>query len=123
MIERVEAAMSGLSPRITVSRTLSSDIGMRDLYIYLDGNMIATLKNKQSVTQEVTPGQHALRAHNTLVGKTIEFTVQPGEHVRFTTSNRSGCATSLIFILGAGPIYISLEREDSEAHAGAEPQA
>ncbi|NTU83150.1 MAG: hypothetical protein HGA45_27895 [Chloroflexales bacterium] len=109
--------MIGTPAKVTVSRTLASDLGIRDVLIYLDGQMIATLKNKQSVTREVAPGHHTLRAHNTLVGKTIEFDVQPGEQIRFTTSNRSGCATSLIFILGAGPIYISFEREDDNPSA------
>ena len=104
--------MSGEAARITVSRTLPSDIGIREVYVYLDGKMIATLKNRQSVTREIFPGQHSIRAHNTLVGRTIEFSVQPGEHVRFTTSNRAGCASALIVVLGAGPIYISLEREE-----------
>lgn len=108
---------------MTVSRTLASDIGIRDVMIYLDGKMIATLKNKQSITREVAPGHHALRAHNTFAGKTIEFDLRPGDHARFTTSNRSGCATSLIIVLGAGPIYISLEREDDSPAAETAPQA
>lgn len=98
--------------QITVSRTLPNDIGLREVRIWLDGELIATLLDKQSLTRELAPGPHTLRAHNTLVGKRIEFELQAGEHARFTTANRSGCATSLIFLLGAGPIYLSLERED-----------
>lgn len=113
--------MLGAPARITVSRTLASDIGIREVMIYLDGTMIATLKHKQSVTREVMPGHHTLRAHNTLVGKTLEFDLRPGDHLRFTASNRSGCATSLIFILGAGPIYISFEREEDSPAADSPP--
>lgn len=104
--------MTGTPARITVTRTQGNDIGIRDVMIYLDGRMIATLKHKQTVTREVAPGHHTLRAHNTWAGKTLEFDLRAGEHLRFATANRSGCATSLIFILGAGPIYLSLERED-----------
>lgn len=107
--------MTQSSAQITIARTLPSDIGMRDVFVSLDGQTIATLRNQQSITSEVTPGHHTLRVHNTLVSKAIEFDARPGEHIRFTTSNRSGCATSLIFFLGAGPIYISLEREDQPA--------
>lgn len=96
---------------ITVSRTLPNDIGIREVRIWLDDKLIATLLNKQSVTYELAAGHHTLRAHNTLVGKQIEFDLESGEHIRFTTSNRTGCGTSLIFILGAGPIYLSLDRE------------
>lgn len=104
--------MTGTSATLTVSRTLEADIGIRDVYIYLDGQMIATLKHKQSATREVTAGHHTIRAHNTFAGKTLEFEAQPGEQIRFRVSNRSGCASSLILILGAGPIYLSFERED-----------
>ncbi|NNJ09060.1 hypothetical protein EKD04_001820 [Chloroflexales bacterium ZM16-3] len=99
--------------QITVARTLESDIGIREVRVWLDGELIATLKNKQSVTRAAGPGHHTLRAHNTLVGKSIDFELGEGEHARFTTSNRSGCASSLIFLLGAGPIYLSLDREES----------
>lgn len=99
--------------RVTVSRTLERDMGIREVRIWLDDVLIATLKHKQSVTLDVVPGQHMVRAHNTLVGKSIDFELQPGEHARFTTSNRSGCGTALIFLLGAGPIYLSLEREEA----------
>jgi hypothetical protein len=57
-----------------------------------------------------------VRAHNTLVGKSIEFDLRAGEHARFSTSNRSGCGTFMIYLLGAGPIYLSLEREEGRSH-------
>ncbi len=104
--------------QITVSRTLERDMGIREVRIWLDDELIATLKYKQSVTREIAPGQHTLRAHNTLVGKHLVFDLQPGVHARFSTSNRSGCGTSLIFLLGAGPIYLSLEREDEGNDGG-----
>lgn len=113
--------MQGEPAQITVTRRLPSDIGIREVHIYLDGQMIASLKHKQAITREVLPGHHSLRAHNTLVGKTLEFDLRPGEHLRFTTSNRSGCATSLIFILGAGPIYISFDREEEAPAEGQGP--
>lgn len=105
--------MIGSPAHITVARTLGNDIGIRDVLIYLDGQMIATLKHKQVVTREVAPGHHTLRAHNTWAGKTVEFDLRAGEHLRFITANRSGCATSLIFLIGAGPIYLSLERDEA----------
>ncbi len=98
--------------QVTVTRTQERDMGIREVRIWLDEELIATLKHKQWVTKATAPGRHTVRAHNTLVGKHIEFDLQPGEHARFTTANRSGCGTSLIFLLGAGPIYLSLERED-----------
>ncbi|MBX0330734.1 hypothetical protein K2Z83_24045 [Oscillochloris sp. ZM17-4] len=99
--------------QITVARTLESDIGIREVRVWLDDELIATLKNKQSVTRVIAPGRHTVRAHNTLVGKSIDFELAEGEHARFSTSNRTGCASSLIFLLGAGPIYLSLDREEN----------
>jgi hypothetical protein len=100
---------------VTVSRTLEHDMGIREVRIWLDDELIATLRHKQWVTTEVAPGRHTVRAHNTLVGKSIEFELQAGEQARFTTSNRSGCATFLIYLLGAGPIYLTLDREGEGA--------
>lgn len=96
---------------ITVSRTLPGDIGMREVRVWVDDELLGVLLNKQSITHELAPGQHTLRAHNTLVGKSISFELGAGEHARFITANRTGCASSLIFLVGAGPIYLSLERE------------
>jgi ABC-type polysaccharide/polyol phosphate transport system ATPase subunit len=98
---------------ITIGRTLTNDIGLRNVLITLDGEHIATLKHQESMTRAIAPGQHTLRADNTFAKKTIEFELQAGEHIRFVTANRSGCGTSLLFVLGAGPIYLSLEREQA----------
>lgn len=115
--------MVGTPATITIARTSAADIGIRDVLIYLDGQMIATLRNKQTLTREILPGPHTLRAHNTFAGKTIAFDVRPGDQLRFTTANRSGCATALIFVIGAGPIYIFFERDDEPAPAEPAPQA
>jgi len=103
--------MTSSLAQITISRTLTGDIGLREVRIWLDGELIATLRNKETVTRAVAPGRHTLRAHNTLVGKTLEFDLEAGEHANFSTANRSGCGTTLIYLLGAGPIYLSLQRE------------
>jgi hypothetical protein len=105
--------MSKATTQITIARTLPSDIGLRDVHLYLDGTRIATLKYTESITVVVTPGQHSIRADNTFANKTLTFDVQPGDHVHVATANRSGCATALIYILGAGPIYLSLEQVDN----------
>ncbi|NTV62664.1 MAG: hypothetical protein HGA65_03880 [Oscillochloris sp.] len=107
--------MENPQAQVTISRNEERDIGIREVRVWLDEELIATLKHKQAVARSVAPGHHTVRAHNTLVGKSIAFELAEGEHARFSTANRSGCATSLIFILGAGPIYLSLEREEGAA--------
>ena len=96
---------------ITVTRTDARDIGYREVFVALDGESIAILRNGDSVTRDVTPGRHRLRAHNTLIWKTIEFDLQPGEHARFITINKAGWGTySVLAWIGAGPIYLTFEK-------------
>lgn len=116
---RLDAPPSGdVSPaqpaRITVSRTSSEDIRDRQIYMSLDGERIATLMFGESVTKEIEPGSHYLRANNTLFWKTVDVDVKPGEHVHFIVVNRAGAGTYVMLgLFGAGPIYLTLRREDA----------
>ena len=96
---------------ITVSRTSTDDVGLREIYVDLDGKRFAILHHGQTVTREVSPGPHRLRAHNTLFWKTVDIVLEPGEHAPFTAVNRSGWGTfSVLALLGAGPLYLSFDR-------------
>jgi hypothetical protein len=101
--------------QITVSRTLPNDIGTRDVILVLDDQPLATLRYGQSVTRDITPGHHRLHAHNTLKKQAVEFDIQPGEKVRFVTSNYAGFWTWVGIALGAGPIYLKLQQEGNGA--------
>lgn len=98
--------------RITISRTMARDVGMREVRVWIDDELVATLKHKQSFSREVAPGPHTLRAHNTMVGKQLACELAPGEEARFLVANVTGCGSSLLFLVGAGPIYLALEREE-----------
>jgi hypothetical protein len=66
----------------------------------------------QTATTEVVPGPHSLRIHNTLVWKTIELDLKPGEHARFAVANRAGWGTWwMLSLLGAGPLYLTVTRD------------
>lgn len=100
------------SARITVTRQAPTDVRQRQLVVSIDGQTVATLLFGESVTREVEPGEHRLRVHNTLVWKTIDFTLAPGEHASFTAINRPGWGTySMLSLLGVGPLYVALERD------------
>jgi hypothetical protein len=106
---------------ITVRRQSPDDVGYREIYVSLDGETIATLQHGDVVTRETTPGPHRLQAHNTLFRKTIDFTLAVSEHASFMTINRAGFGTysMLAFFLGflgAGPFYLTLEREAPRAN-------
>lgn len=104
--------MSDAPARLTVSRpgpgTLSDNYPMT---ISLDGEVIARLMAGRSVTRELPPGTHRLRANNTLMWKTVDLTVPPGGHLHYVAANRSGWLTTIMAIIGTGWFYVEL-RED-----------
>jgi len=104
--------------RLTVARTSPDDVGQRQIVLTLDGRPLATLLFAESVTREIAPGLHRLRAHNTLVWKTVEFDAAPDERLRFLTVNRAGLGSmALVALLGVGPLYVTIERQPDEPEA------
>lgn len=99
--------------RVTVRRQSKEDVGLRDIYVSLDGERIGVLFNGQEVSVEVKPGPHRLRVHNTLFWKTVDFEVSVGEHASFMVANRRGFGTFSVFayLLGANVLYLTVERE------------
>ena len=99
-----------------MERAAPADVRTRQVVLSLDGEPLATLLFGESVTRDIAEGPHRLRAHNTLVWKTIEFEVSPGEHVRYSVVNRAGFGSmALVALLGVGPLYVTLERLPSES--------
>ena len=98
--------------RVTVTRRAEEDARERQVVVSIDGTTVATLMFGQSVTHEVDPGRHRLRVHNTLVWKTQQLDLKPGETAAFTVVNRPGLGTNgLLSLLGARPLYLDLRRE------------
>lgn len=97
---------------MTVERSAPADVQHRQVIISVDDKPFATLLFGKSETKPIEPGHHKLKAYNTLVWKTIEFDVAPGEHVRFQVINRPGRWTyPMVALLGVGPIYLTIERK------------
>lgn len=106
--------MAAAHARITVARKHAKDVRDRQIIVSLDGDRLATLLYGQTVTREVPPGTHRLRAHNTLFWKTLDIDLHPGEDARFIVVNRAGPGSySLLGLLGAGPLYLTFEREQN----------
>jgi hypothetical protein len=96
---------------VTVSRQDTRDVRLRQVVARIDGRPPTTLLFGEAFTQEVSPGSHRLRAHNTLVWKKVDFRIEPGEHLEFVLINRSGSLTlGFLALLGVGPLYLSIER-------------
>jgi hypothetical protein len=96
--------------RLTIHRTSDEDCGDRQVIFSLDGDRIAELLYGQTVTLEIAPGTHRLRANNTLVWQTVEFLAPAGAHVHFTCIN---WAPSWLYffvgIFGVGPLFVTLK--------------
>jgi hypothetical protein len=108
--------MPPVPARLTVARDLPTDVRQRQIYVSLDGQPWATLVFGESATREITPGPHAVRAHNTLVWKTLRFDAQPGEEVTFDVANRPGRGfMSAMALLGVGPLFLTFERRRADA--------
>lgn len=104
--------MAAPTARVTVTRRSPTDVKQRQVFVSIDGERFAALSFGESATREVLPGRHVLRAHNTLVWKTIECEMAAGEDARFTIVNRPGFGTyAMLSLLGTGPIYLTFERE------------
>src|SRR3954471_22231558 len=106
--------MAGDNPHIArwpVERTGAEDGRTRQVVVSLDGEPLATLLFGERASRAIAAGHHRLRAHNTLVWKTVEFDAATNEHVRFRIVNRAGLgSTALIALLGVGPLYVTVER-------------
>ena len=97
---------------ITIGRKAAEDIRDRQVVVSIDGRTVASLLFGESITLPVEAGRHRLKVHNTLVWKTAEFDVTPGNEVRFTAVNRAGFGTyAMLSLLGVGPLYVSLRRD------------
>lgn len=98
--------------RITINRTSKDDMGQREIFLSLDGEELAILRHGETVTRDVGPGPHHLRAHNTLFRKVLDVDLASDEEARFMVVNKAGWGTyGLASVLGAGPIYLTFERE------------
>lgn len=112
-----------MNARLTFSRTSPGDVGIRQVFVSVDGAQVAVLTHGQETTCEVPPGDHKIRIHNTLVWKTLQLALQPGEHAHYDIINRPGFGTvALIATLGVGPIYLTVtQRMGSMAVSPAGP--
>jgi hypothetical protein len=96
---------------VTLSRQHPSDCGHRQVFAKIDGKASVALVFGESFTQEVAPGNHHLRVHNTLFWKNIRFTIEPGEHLEFVIINRAKWWTfGMVGYLGSAPLFLTVQR-------------
>ena len=98
---------------VTITRTSQEDFKSRQLIVWIDGERLADLLFGDSITRDLEPGPHRLRVSNTLVWKSVHFTVNPGEQIYFEAINRPGWGSlPLLVLFGAGPLFVTVRRMD-----------
>lgn len=99
---------------LTVHRTSPRDEGSRQVVCRLDGVWITDLLFGDEHTVEVLPGDHELRLHNTLMWRTVRFTVAPGGHARFAVVNRAPAGFyALLLIIGVAPLLLEVQQQSA----------
>ena len=98
--------------QITVMRTSAEDVQQRQIVVKVDGERVGELMFGETMTIPVKPGRHELVVDNTWNRKKVDLNLTAGEQAKFRTVSRAGRFTwFLVGMLGAGPIYVSVERE------------
>lgn len=113
-------ASTAPTARVTVSRTDDRDVQQRQIYARIDDKPQRTLMFGDAFSIDLEPGQHTLKVNNTLYWKSVNFTIEPGEHVEFALINVSSkLSFGFLAMLGAGPLKLVIERRP---HAPASAQ-
>ncbi|MGC1483549.1 MAG: hypothetical protein WA789_07145 [Candidatus Acidiferrum sp.] len=98
---------------ITIRRKSPDDVQQRQIIVKLDGEKVGELFYGDTISVPASAGHHRLQVDNTWNWKTVELDVAGGEHLKFQTMSRAGRLTwFLVSMLGAGPIYVSIKREE-----------
>ncbi len=107
-----EASDRTVSARIIVIRDSPDDVQVRQIAVFVDGRRIGELLYGESTTHSVEPGRHTLRVDNTWNKKDLSLDLKAGETVSFRTKSTAGQFSRFLLVaFGAGPIYVSIERQ------------
>jgi hypothetical protein len=102
---------AGLECTVTLSRTHPSDCGQRQVFARVDDRDRVALVFGESVTLDVKPGRHRLRANNTLFWKKLDFSIEPAEHLEFLLINEERWWTAgMVGLLGSAPLFLRIKK-------------
>ena len=109
----MKAAPTEAQGTITIRRKAPDDVQQRQIIVKVDGESVGELFYGDTISVPVRAGHHSLRVDNTWNWKTLELEVAEGDHLKFQTKSKAGRFTwFLVSMFGAGPIYVSIEREE-----------
>jgi hypothetical protein len=99
---------------IVLSRTSPDDVGIREIYVSIDGQDVGVLRPGDRVSRQVGAGRHVVKAHNTLFRRTREVDLAAGETAEFLGVNKAGGGSMvmsiLMAVLGVGALKLEFER-------------
>ncbi len=99
---------------IVLSRTSPEDVGVREIYVTLDGAEVVVLRPGDRVARQVAPGRHVVKASNTLFRRTREVELAAGETAEFLGVNKPGGGAMgmsiLMAVLGVGALTLEFDR-------------
>jgi hypothetical protein len=108
-----------LKAHLRVERTAPDDVQNRQIYVRLNGALLATMMFGRVAELEIEPGEYRLEADNTWKKRTVTFTAQPGERIAFRVASKPGWGYMLLVgFFGAAPIEMVIERMDVREAAG-----
>ena len=107
------AVLPEVQGTITIRRKSPDDVQQRQIIVKLDGENVGELFYGDTISIPVTAGHHSLRVDNTWNWMTVALDVAAGDHMKFQTQSRAGrFSWFLVSLFGAGPIYVSIQREE-----------
>jgi len=98
--------------RLVITRDHSQDIQDRPVYLWIDGEKFdGVLRYGKTFERELSPGQHTIKASNTLFSITAEFDAAPGETVRYRCENGlTGGGMLMVLMMGVAYLKVKLIR-------------
>jgi hypothetical protein len=97
---------------LTIVRDHPMDVQDRPIYLWIDGEKWdGILRYGRTFTAKLPPGRHKIKAHNTLLGHSIEIVAAPGEDIRLRCTNGlTGGGMVMVLMLGVAYLRVRLER-------------
>jgi hypothetical protein len=108
--------MTDTTARLTITRNQPLDVQDRPVRIWVDEERWDNITYGKTLSRDIAPGHHRIKAHNTLFGTTLEFDAAPGEEVRIKCQNGlTGGGMLMVLMMGVAYLRVRLEQEPSGA--------
>lgn len=116
--------MTDTTARLTITRNQPLDVQDRPVRIWVDDERWDNLTYGKTLSRDIAPGHHRIKAHNTLFGTTLEFDAAAGEEVRIRCQNGlTGGGMLMVLMMGVAYLRVRLEQEPSGAPDAEAPKA